>query len=157
MRAPAAALALTLALAAPAASSPELDYMLHCQGCHLADGSGSPGAVPSLRGVGRFLHTSRGREYLIRVPGSAQSPLGDAALAALLDWIVARFDPQTAAAGFRGFDAAEIARWRRPPLTEVAALRAALLAELSASAANGSPAGRDRAGSGPPSPAPARR
>ena len=184
MRAPGAALALAFALAAPASASPELDYMLHCQGCHLADGSGSPGAVPSLHGVGRFLHTSRGREYLIRVPGSAQSPLGDAALAALLDWIVARFDPETAAAGFHGFDAAEIARWRRPPLTEVDALRAELLAELSssgasaegacseaqpsevqrsdpaclltASDANGSPAARDRAGSGSQSPAPAR-
>jgi hypothetical protein len=131
--------------------------MLHCQGCHLADGSGSPGAVPSLHGVGRFLHTSRGREYLIRVPGSAQSPLGDAALAALLDWIVVRFDPEMAAAGFRGFDAAEIARWRRPPLTEVDALRAELLAELSSSGTNGSPAARDRAGSGSQSPAPARR
>jgi hypothetical protein len=157
LRGPAAAVALALAFAAPASSAPELDYMLHCQGCHLADGSGSPGAVPSLHGVGRFLQTSRGREYLIRVPGSAQSPLGDAALAALLDWLVARFDPQTAAAGFRGFDVAEIARWRRPPLTEVDALRAELLAELSVSGANASPAGRDRAGSGSPSPAPARR
>jgi hypothetical protein len=157
LRAPGAALTLAFALAGPASGSPELDYMLHCQGCHLADGSGSPGAVPSLHGVGRFLHTSRGREYLIRVPGSAQSPLGDAALAALLDWIVVRFDPEMAAAGFRGFDAAEIARWRRPPLTEVDALRAELLAELSSSGTNGSPAARDRAGSGSQSPAPARR
>jgi mono/diheme cytochrome c family protein len=128
------ALALAAAGAAPALAvdGPELDYMLHCQGCHLPDGSGSPGAVPTLRGVGRFLATSRGREYLIRVPGSAQSPLSDAELAALLDWIVARFDPETAAAGFRRFDAAEVARWRRPPLAEVEALRAALLRELEA-------------------------
>lgn len=157
MRARRAAFSCALALATPAAltASPELDYMLNCQGCHLSDGSGSPGAVPSLSGVGRFLRTSRGREYLIRVPGSAQSPLGDAALAALLDWIVARFDPETAAAGFQRFDAAEVARWRRPPLTEVDALRAALLAELSASG-SAARAGRDPAGSGSPSPAPAR-
>jgi len=133
------ALALAFALAcaasartADAVGGPELDYMLQCQGCHLPDGSGSPGAVPSLHGVGRFLRTSRGREYLIRVPGSSQSPLSDAALAELLDWIVVRFDPETAARGFQRFDAAEVARWRRPPLAEVDALRAALLRELSA-------------------------
>jgi hypothetical protein len=157
LRALARALALGCALAVPAArSDPALDYMLQCQGCHLADGSGSPGAVPALRGVGRFLRTSRGREYLIRVPGSAQSPLSDAALAALLDWMVARFDPETAASGFTPFDAAEVARWRRPPLTEVEALRAALLAELSGSGGSAEPAGRGPAGSGPPFPAPAR-
>jgi len=109
--------------------------MLQCQGCHLADGSGVPDAVPSFAGVGRFLRTSRGREYLIRVPGASQSPLSDAALAALLDWLVARFDPATAAIGFRPFDAAEVSRWRRPPLSEVAALRRSLLAELEGSGA----------------------
>jgi len=132
-RAP-AALALVCALAATSApATPEIDYMLHCQGCHLADGSGVPDAVPSFAGVGRFLRTSRGREYLIRVPGSAQSPLSDAALAALLDWLIARFDPATAAKGFRPFDAAEVSKWRRPPLSEVAALRKSLLAELEGS------------------------
>jgi hypothetical protein len=136
-------LALACALAASgAAATPELDYMLHCQGCHLADGSGSPGSVPSLQGLGRFLRTSRGREYLIRVPGGAQSPLSDAELAALLDWMVARFDPEAAAAGFARFDAAEVARWRRPPLTEVEALRASLLAELSGSGASAARARR---------------
>jgi hypothetical protein len=135
-----AALALACALAAPAApATPEIDYMLQCQGCHLADGSGVPDAVPSFAGVGRFLRTSRGREYLIRVPGAAQSPLSDAALAALLDWIVARFDPATAAQGFRPFDAAEVSKWRRPPLSEVAALRRALLAELEGSGAVSAP------------------
>jgi mono/diheme cytochrome c family protein len=126
------ALALALAAAPAAAGGPALHYQLHCQGCHLPDGSGSPGAVPSLAGVGRFLSASRGREYLIRVPGSAQSPLSDAELAALLDWMVARFDPATAAAGFERFGADEVARWRRPPLSEVEGLRAELLRELSA-------------------------
>ena len=157
MRALARALALGCALAASGArADPALDYMLHCQGCHLADGSGSPGAVPALVGVGRFLRTSRGREYLIRVPGSAQSPLSDADLAALLDWIVARFDPEAAASGFTPFDAAEVARWRRPPLTEVDALRAALLSELSGSGGSAAPASRGPGASAPPSPAPAR-
>lgn len=136
-RAPAgvAALLACALTSAAAAGGPELDYMLQCRGCHLEDGSGAPGAVPSLRGVGRFLRTSRGREYLVRVPGSAQSPLSDAALAALLDWIVLRFDPESAAAGFERFDAEAVRRWRATPLIEVEALRAALLEELSRSAA----------------------
>jgi len=134
---PAAAALLACALApALAAGTPELDYMLECRGCHLEDGRGAPGAVPSLEGVGRFLRTSRGREYLVRVPGSAQSRLTDVELAALLDWIVLRFDPETADAGFERFDPAQVGRWRSVPLVEVDALRAALLEELSRSAAS---------------------
>lgn len=41
---------------------PEVHYMLHCQGCHLADGSGSPGKVPALRqSVARYLTVAGGR------------------------------------------------------------------------------------------------
>ena len=39
-----------------------LDYMLHCQGCHLPDGSGFPNKVPKLNDhVGKFLSVA-GRE-----------------------------------------------------------------------------------------------
>jgi hypothetical protein len=67
--------AITLLAAAGArGADPRVDYMLQCQGCHLADGSGAPGAVPDLRGsLGRFLGVPGGREYLVRVPGAAQS------------------------------------------------------------------------------------
>ena len=68
-----AALAALACLVAPAsrAQDPRVDYMLQCQGCHLADGAGSPGAVPDLRGsLGRFLAVPGGREYLVRVPGA---------------------------------------------------------------------------------------
>ena len=44
-----AALACGVAVAA-SAQDPAVDYMLQCRGCHLADGSGAPGAVPDLRG-----------------------------------------------------------------------------------------------------------
>lgn len=130
MRALAAALVLVLA-AAPAAASPELDYMLHCQGCHLPDGGGKPGAVPPLgNSVGRFAALPEGREFLVRVPGSAQSPLDDASLAALLTWMVRRFGPVPP--GFEPFSAREVARLRTPPLVDVAARRRALLAQIEA-------------------------
>jgi len=105
--------------------------MLQCQGCHLADGSGAPGSVPSLRDlVGRFLAVEGGREFLVRVPGSSQSALDDDRLAAVLNWLIREFDPSSATEGFVPFDAAEVARVRRPPLTDVEGERARLLAEL---------------------------
>ena len=55
------------------------DYMLHCRGCHGPDGAGLPGAAPYFRGqLARFLSVPGGREYLVRVPGTAQSELSDA-------------------------------------------------------------------------------
>ena len=124
------------ATAGPAAarepiSGPRLDYVLHCMGCHLEDGSGAPGRVPTLVGVGRFLQTPAGRAYLVRVPGSAHAPLGDAALASLLNWMLLRFDPGSAGAQqFVPYDAAEVARYRAAPLADADAERRRLLATL---------------------------
>lgn len=126
-----AALALALLGLAPSAgaSDPAIDYLLHCQGCHLADGSGKPGAVPALGGsVGRFLQVEGGREFLVRVPGSSQSALDDARLAALLNWMVRRFGPVPDP--FVPFSAGEVSRVRRPPLTEVTKLRRQLIRDL---------------------------
>ena len=109
-----------------------INYMLNCQGCHLPDGSGKPGAVPDLKDFGRFLAVPGGREYLVRVPGSAQSPLSDADLAALLNWMLRRFGPAEVAASLEPYTAEEISAVRRPPLADVAATRARLLARLRA-------------------------
>ena len=123
--------ALALAAAAARAGSPDVDYLLHCQGCHLPSGAGKPGAVPSLvDSVGRFLSVPGGREFLVRVPGSAQSALDDDELAALLNWMVRRFGPAEVASDFRPFEAAEVHRLRQHPLTEVAATRRALIEQM---------------------------
>jgi mono/diheme cytochrome c family protein len=107
----------------------QVNYMLQCQGCHLADGMGREGKVPQLRGlVGRYLEVPGGREYLVRVPGSSQSPLDDAELAEVLNWVVEQFGPEEVARGFVRFTAEEVRRVRRPPLLHVSAVRAALLA-----------------------------
>jgi hypothetical protein len=128
------ALASALLVASPAASEPaRLDYMLHCQGCHLADGSGKPGAVPALRGfVGRFLEVPGGREFLVRVPGSALSPLSDAELAGVLNWIIRSFGPAHVSQQFTPYSEAEVAGVRRPPLTEVESVREALVLRMEA-------------------------
>lgn len=126
-RSAAAALALALGPAA-AGASPALDYVLHCQGCHLGDGSATPGRVPALRGaLAPFTRSAAGRAYLVRVPGVATAPVSDAALAALLNWTVERFDGAAAGADFRPFTGEEVARVRRPPLTDVSAERRRVL------------------------------
>ncbi len=113
------------------AATPALDYMLHCRGCHLADGTGSPGAVPSLAGiVGKFLSVPGGREYLVRVPGSAQSALTDASLAGVLNWMIREFGPAAVSRDFVPFDAEEVSRYRDPPLTDVEDLRRELLRRI---------------------------
>jgi mono/diheme cytochrome c family protein len=132
----AAASSLLAAAAAGAGESPRVLYMLHCQGCHLADGSGRPGEVPPLAGaLGRLAAVPGGRAYLVQVPGSASSPLSDAELAAVLNWVLRAFAPAPAAPPVAPYDAAEVARYRTTPLVDVAGARAELLRRLGGGAA----------------------
>ena len=127
------ALVLAGVLAGPPllVAGPSLDWMLHCRGCHGAAGAGVPGSVPRLAGeVARFLDVPGGREFLIRVPGVAQSELDDARLAVLLTWMVRRFGPAASAAAAPPFGAAEVGALRRRPLTRVGPVRAALIEAL---------------------------
>ncbi len=112
-------------LATPPAAQ---DYVLECRGCHGADGTGTPGRVPSLAQAARFLATPAGRAYLVRVPGVAGSQLGDARLAALLDWVLRNLatDPP-APAEFEPFTEAEVARLRATPLRDPGRARADIL------------------------------
>src|ERR1700693_3469440 len=67
---------------------PVVNYQLRCMGCHLPDGSGQPGRVPSIRrSLVLFSASPEGRDYVVRVPGVAQSPLSDEDTAALLNWM----------------------------------------------------------------------
>jgi len=131
VRARTAVMALAAALtAAEASGGPDRDYMLQCQGCHRADGSGFGASVPDLRGsVGLFLEVPGGREFLVQVPGSAQAPLGDAELAAVLNWMIARFGPERVAASFEPYTGAEVSLLRRP-LLDVAGARAKLVERI---------------------------
>jgi mono/diheme cytochrome c family protein len=115
------------------AYAPHVEYALNCQGCHRADGSGTGESVPPLAGsVARFLGVPGGREYLVQVPGVAQAPLDDATLAAVMNWMLERFDKEHIPAGFVPYDVAEIARLRTTPLTDVEAVRRRLLAAIEA-------------------------
>ena len=114
--------------AAEGTSGPALDYAVTCQGCHRADGTGTPGTVPALAGsVGKFLRVPGGREFLVRVPGVAQAPLDDVALAAVLNWMLERFGRDDVPKGVVPYAAAEVGRLRRRPLTDVDGARRQLL------------------------------
>ncbi len=137
MRRLAGALVLALLGVVPAgAESPEVLYMLQCRGCHRPDGASTPGLVPPLVDqVGRFLTVPGGREFLVRVPGSAQSPLSDRELAEVLNWMVRRFGPADVAQAFVPYTESEVASVRRPPLTDVTPVRRELLARIEAAQA----------------------
>ncbi len=114
-----------------AAETPHINYMLECQGCHLADGTGSAGKVPALRNfVGRFLTVAGGREFLVRVPGSAQSVLDDRELAEVLNWIIRRFGPDDVSRDFVAFTWEEVTRYRGRPLTDVESVRSELIRHM---------------------------
>jgi hypothetical protein len=127
-----ALLALAVSAATPArAGSPRVSYVLHCMGCHLADGGATPGRIPALAGsVGRFLHVPGGRAFLVRVPGVAHSPLEDAELAELLNWVLLRFSAEEMPSDFAPYTAAEVAAWRRQPLPDVERVRRRLIEAL---------------------------
>ena len=130
---PAVLLLLLLAASSGWATEPaEADYMLNCQGCHLPNGSGFPARqVPDLRNqMGRFLSVPGGREFLVQVPGSAQSALNDADLARLLNWMLLRFSAAQLPANFQPYTAAEVGALRKQPLARVSEVRSELLERI---------------------------
>lgn len=111
--------------------SPEANYMIHCMGCHLNDGSGNPPDVPDIRReMGRMLTVEGGREYLVQVPGAAQAPITDAALAAVVNYMLETFSTETLPEDYRPLTAEEVSEWRRDWLPDVATVREELLAAL---------------------------
>ena len=107
---------------------PLVNYQLRCMGCHLADGSGQPGRVPSIRRtLVLFSASPEGRDYVARVPGVAQSPLSDEDTAALLNWMARNLSDLKVPPGFADYSEAEIHSLRDRPLVRVSAIRARLL------------------------------
>jgi hypothetical protein len=107
---------------------PRVNYQLRCMGCHLADGSGQPGRVPSIRRtLVLFSASPEGRDYVARVPGVAQAPLSDEDTAALLNWMARNLSDLKVPPGFADYSEAEIHSLRNRPLARVSAVRARLL------------------------------
>ena len=106
-------------------------YQMSCQGCHSGDGTGY-NAVPRLKGfVGHFLGSQEGREYLVRVPGSADALLNDEQLTEVLNWILLEFGGDSLGRDWKPFGVEEVAAYRADPLLEVVQHRAQVLDGLS--------------------------
>jgi hypothetical protein len=129
-------LAAAVGLIGPARASPAQDYMLYCMGCHGAQAEGVPGKVPPLaHSLGLFMRSPAGRNYLLRVPGAANSALSDAQLAAVLNWLAHEFNADELTADVPMFTAAEVTSLRHSPLASVPAARREVVRDLAASGA----------------------
>jgi mono/diheme cytochrome c family protein len=102
------------------------NYVLHCSGCHLPDGSGKPAAgIPDMRAtVPQLLATAAGRAFLIQVPGTSGSSLTNAEVAELMNWMLPAL---TGRQDIASFTTEEVTRYRNDRLDDVAAHRAAIL------------------------------
>ena len=106
------------------------NYQMFCQGCHTPDGTGAR-QVPRMKDhIGVFTTTAEGREYLVRVPGSATSALSDADLADVLNWIVVEFSGASFNEAFEPYTAEEVGGLRQHPLNEVVLHRQKLLVDI---------------------------
>jgi mono/diheme cytochrome c family protein len=115
------------------ARTPRGHYVLHCAGCHRADGSGAPERyVPDLRSLGRFLAVDGGREFLIGVPGVMGSGLDDAQVAEVANWLLATMARDILPEGHLPYTAAEVAAVRLRPMRDVAAVRHRLVEQARA-------------------------
>ena len=110
------------------AYQPAVNFQVNCMGCHRADGSGQAGRVPSIRhSLVLFSASREGRDYIVRVPGVAQSPLSDADTAALLNWMARNLSDLKLPPDFVDYSEAEVQGLRHRPLAKVSDVRARLM------------------------------
>lgn len=123
-------MAAFLVTCASAVADPHTDYLLYCRGCHLHTGDAVPAAdIPSLRELGPLLESARGREYIVRVPGVSQTPMSDARLAAVLNWVMTNFNGDTLPDTFKPYTADEVGVARKKVLVDPHKTRASILNE----------------------------
>lgn len=124
----------SLCASSMAHASPQQDYVLYCMGCHGTQAEGVPGKVPPLaHALGRYMRTPEGRNYVLRVPGAANSVLSDAQLAAVLNWLAQTFDGDALAKdNVPPFTTEEVTGQRHTPLPSVLATRRAIVKDLAA-------------------------
>jgi hypothetical protein len=79
------------------------------------------------RSLSTFSRFSEGRSFVVRVPGVALSPLSDADLAALLNWLVYTMTDVPPGREFHAYTAEEVHALRSQPLTDVHRARTRVL------------------------------
>jgi mono/diheme cytochrome c family protein len=108
-------------------ADPKVDYLLHCSGCHMPDGTGLPSVVPTLHGViGRMVAEPAGRDYIVRVPGVSQAPINNEKLTEVLNWVLTEFSSETLPKNFKPLTVREVKRARGQLLADPLKRRAEL-------------------------------
>lgn len=117
-----------------AVGGPKMQYMLHCMGCHLADGSGMPNrGIPNMKGVvGHFLRLPEGRALMVQVPGVMNTPLDDAQVADLMNWMLKDMAGESLPPGTAPYTPAEVKALRASRPADVLGERARLVLKLRA-------------------------
>ena len=82
--------------------------------------------------LGRFMRTPAGRNYVLRVPGAANSVLSDAQLAAVLNWLAQTYNGDELTSDVPLFSTAEVTGVRHSPLASVLATRREVVRDLAA-------------------------
>jgi len=90
-----------------------INYMIHCQGCHLPDAVGFAGQVPRMRNfVGYFLHSAEGSRFVIQVPGVATSSIPDDELSEMMNWLLLTYSAEQLPKPFEPYSTEEVAALR---------------------------------------------
>lgn len=135
LRGLAAVAVLAAGVAAPPAQAvggPKMQYMLHCMGCHLDDGSGMPAkGIPSMKGVvGHFLREPAGRALIVQVPGVMNTPLDDRQIAELMNWMLKDMAGDSLPPGTAPYTADEVRTLRATRPADVLGTRARIVERL---------------------------
>lgn len=108
----------------------KFNYQMFCQGCHTPDGTGGK-SVPKIKNyIGYFLQNQVAREYLVRVPGSANSSLNDEQLAEVLNWMIIELGGESVPTNMQYYTTNEVAKLRQKSLFEVVEYRKMLVKQL---------------------------
>ena len=107
------------------------NYILNCQGCHLADGAGFKDKVPKMTDfVAYFLHVEGGREFIVQVPGAANAPINDQDLADVMNWLLRNFSAGQLPDDFIPYSGDEVGKLRKKPMVDIISRRANLIKRI---------------------------
>lgn len=95
------------------------NWQMNCQGCHGPDGAGNVARdVPRLAALETFQRLPEGREFLIRVPGMSRSPLTDAELTNMANWLMEEFATPGVSQDWQPYTVAEVSELRQRPIID---------------------------------------
>lgn len=112
--------------------SAPVNYLLRCQGCHLADGTGLPKAgIPDfVDQVGVFAAIPEGRQYLMHVPGVIGSSLSDQEIADVLNYVMETYSSSSLPDDYQPFTAEEVMSLRTTEIGNVVKYRRTVAEKL---------------------------